>query len=77
MFLTMAVGYLSRRLGLLKREDVFGINKIAFRVFLPCLLFYNVYCSDLASAIRPRLMLCAVGGVLIVFVCAVGFVLLT
>ena len=77
MFLTMAVGYLSRRLGLLKREDVFGINKIAFRVFLPCLLFYNVYCSDLASAIRPRLMLYAVGGVLIVFVCAVGFVLLT
>lgn len=76
MFLTMAVGYLSRRLGLLKREDVFGINKIAFRVFLPCLLFYNVYCSDLASAIRPRLMLCALGGVLIVFVCAVGFVLL-
>ena len=77
MFLTMAVGYLSRRLGLLKREDVFGINKIAFRVFLPCLLFYNIYCSDLASAIRPRLMLCAVCGVLIVFVCAVGFVLLT
>lgn len=77
MFLMMAVGYLSRRLGLLGREDVFGINKIAFRVFLPCLLFYNVYCSDLASAIRPRLILYAVCGVLIVFACAVVYVLLT
>lgn len=77
MFLVMAVGYLARRLSLLKREDVFGVNKIAFRVFLPCLLFYNVYCSDLASAVRPRLILYAVCGVLLVFACAVAFVLLT
>lgn len=77
MFLMMAVGYLARRLGMLRREDVFGVNKIAFRIFLPCLLFYNVYASDLSSAVRPLLMLYAVGGVLAVFACAVGFVLLT
>ncbi len=75
MFLMMATGYLTRALGVLDREDTPKINRIAFRVFLPCLLFYNIYCSDLSSAVRPRLIAFAVVGVLAVFACAVLAVL--
>ena len=67
MFLLMAAGYGSRLAGVLDREDVFRINRVAFRVFLPCLLFYNIYCSDLSEAVKPELILFAVGGVLLVF----------
>ena len=67
LFLSMAAGFLSQKAGILTREDVPKINKVAFQVFLPCLLFYNVYMSDLSSAVRPKLIFFAVAAVLIVF----------
>ena len=71
MFLMIAAGYLCRRLGVLAREDVPRFNRVAFRVFLPCLLFYNVYTSDLSSAVRPKLIVFAVAGVLVVAALAI------
>lgn len=44
MCLVMALGYGTRRLGWLRREEISTINKIAFRIFLPCLLYYNHVC---------------------------------
>ena len=70
VFLMMAAGYLARGLGVLERGDVGKMNRVAFRVFLPCLLFYNVYCSDLSSAVNPKLIVYAVLGVLTVFAVA-------
>ncbi|MBQ6403000.1 MAG: AEC family transporter, partial [Oscillospiraceae bacterium] len=75
MFLVIAVGYFCRRAGVLSREDVPRFNRVAFRVFLPCLLFYNVYVSDLSSAVRPRLIVFAVAGVLVVAALALAGVL--
>ncbi len=66
LFLLMACGYLAQRLGAVSRQDVPRFNRLAFRVFLPMLLFYNVYTSDLSSAIQPKLILFAVCGVLVV-----------
>lgn len=71
MFLILAAGYISQRFGILMREDVPRLNRVAFRVFLPSQLFYNIYCADLSSALRPRLILFSLCGVLIVFACAV------
>ena len=71
MFLIIAAGYLAQHLGIIRREDVARFNKVAFRVFIPCLLFYNIYSSDLSAAIRPKLMLFAVVGVLIVYACSI------
>lgn len=67
MFLLMAAGYASREAGILNREDVFRFNRVAFRVFLPCLLFWNIYQSDLRSVVNPELILFASAGVLLVF----------
>ncbi len=70
VFLMMAAGYLARCLGVLERGDVGKMNRVAFRVFLPCLLFYNVYRSDLSSAVNGTLIAYAVLGVLTVFAAA-------
>ena len=77
MCLIMALGYGTRRLGWIRREEISAINKIAFRIFLPCLLYYNVYCSDLSVSFDPLLMAYAVGGVLLTFGLAIGYTLLT
>lgn len=77
MCLVMALGYGTRRLGWLRREEISTINKIAFRIFLPCLLYYNIYCSDLSGSFDPLLMAYAVGGVLLTFGLALGYSLLT
>ena len=74
MFLQLAAGFLSQKAGILSREDVSRFNRVAFRIFLPCLLFYNIYTSDLSSAVKPGLIAFAAGGVLLVclgaFLCA-------
>lgn len=67
MFLIMAVGYLIRHIGLMDRNDVFNINKVCFRIFLPCMLFHNIYTSDLSGSIRPGLILFAVCSVLVIY----------
>lgn len=77
MCLVMALGYGTRRLGWLRREEISTINKIAFRIFLPCLLYYNIYRSDLSGSFDPLLMAYAVGGVLLTFGLALGYTLLT
>ena len=77
MCLVMALGYGTRRLGWLRREEISTINKIAFRIFLPCLLYYNIYCYDLSGSFDPLLMAYAVGGVLLTFGLALGYTLLT
>lgn len=76
MCLIMALGYGTRRLGWIRREEISVINKIAFRIFLPCLLYYNVYCSDLSGSFDPLLMAYAVGGVLLTFGLSLGYTLL-
>lgn len=77
MFFVMALGYGARALGWIHEKEISDINKIAFRIFLPCLLYYNVYCSDLSGSVNPLLMAYAVGGVLLTFALAVGYALLT
>ena len=74
VFLMMAAGYLARELRVLERGDVGKMNRVAFRVFLPCLLFYNVYRSDLSAAVNGALIVFAVAGVLAVFAVAYAVV---
>ena len=43
IMLTMLTGYLLKRIGLIKPEFCRTANKLVFRLFLPCLLFLNIY----------------------------------
>lgn len=67
MFLIMSAGYGIRCLGLMDRKDVFKVNKVCFIVFLPAMLFYNIYSSDLSGAVRPALMIYALTSVVIIY----------
>lgn len=77
IFLIMALGYLARSLGAIKREDVPRLNKLAFRYFMPIMLFYSIYTSDIKTAVQPRLLLFAAVCVLLEYFIALGFVLWT
>lgn len=76
IFFIMALGYAARCTGVMRREDVPAINKAAFRYFMPLLLFYNIYTSDLSTSVRPALIAYAVLGVLCAFGLSLAFTLL-
>ncbi len=49
--LMVAVGYLLKRLKLIGEELAKGLNRLVFRVLLPCMLFLNVYKIDSLASI--------------------------
>lgn len=67
LFLMMALGYLLRRLGWVNEDVLEPMNKISFQVFLPVLLFVNVYNSDFTQDFQPKLLLFAVSCVVVCF----------
>lgn len=52
----LAIGYLCQHLGVIKREHVPAMNKVAFNVFLTCTVFISVYSCDLESTFDPLLL---------------------
>ena len=76
IFLLMAAGYAARCFHLLDRADVEKINRIVFRAFMPVMVFYNLYSSDLSSAMRGSLLGYAVIGVLAEYLLSLGYALL-
>lgn len=67
IFALILLGYLAKRLGLLDRDDVKKMNKVFFRFFMPVMLFYNIYTSDLSSAFQPGLVVYALLCTLLIF----------
>lgn len=67
--LLMAIGFLLRRVKVVGEESVKQFNQVVFRVFLPTMIFKNVYESDLKAVFDPKLILFAV-------CCAIGYILL-
>jgi len=61
LFLAMATGYLMKQLGVLDDRTLVVMNGICFRLFLPALLFYNIYSTDLKSVLNIPLMIYALG----------------
>ena len=49
IFLMMVVGYVLKRIGWLNEETTKALNKLVFRVFLPCLLFKDLMDQDFIS----------------------------
>ena len=74
IFILILIGYVSKRLGLLDRNDVGKMNKVFFRVFMPVMLFYSVYQSDLSAAFQPKLVAYALGCTLLVFFVSLALV---
>ena len=67
IFITVAAGYAAKRAGIVRESEVSRMNAVAFKAFMPVMCFYNIYTSDLSSAVRPRLMAFTVCAILAVY----------
>lgn len=76
LFLITAVGYAAKRFGLIREEEVPRMNAVAFKVFMPVMCFYNIYTSELSSAVRPGLMLFTAAAILAVYGLSFGYAVL-
>lgn len=77
IFIIMALGYIARLCGAIKRSDVPRLNKLAFFYFLPLMLFNNIYSSDLSHAVQPKLLVFAAIAVLVEYGISFAYVMLT
>lgn len=77
LFLIMGLGYGVKCLGGIRVEDVPGLNKMAFRFFMPVMLFWNLYTSSIDQALQPKLLLFAVGATLGMYGLSLAIVLPT
>lgn len=67
LFFMMVLGYFLKYIKMYDQNTLDIMNKVVFKVFLPVLLFYNVYTTDLGEALDLKLILYAASGVLILF----------
>ncbi len=63
LFLLMAAGFAVRFFGLIKKEAADGINDAVFKVFLPVMLFKNLYDTDIGAVFNGKLVLFAYASV--------------
>ncbi len=68
IFLLMLLGYVLKCLKVCDKKGFDLINKLVFKAFLPTLLFYNIYKTETANVIDPKLVIFTVVGVLSVFI---------
>jgi len=76
IFILMALGYLIKKLKLADKKTLDSINKLIFKIFLPVLLFYNIYTTETAEVFDVKLMAFAAVGTVSVFILGYFAVLL-
>lgn len=67
LFFTMSLGYIIKRIGMFNNITLKTMNSLTFKVFLPSLLFYNIYKTDLKTVLNLKLMLFAVTCIISIF----------
>ena len=72
--LTVAVGYLLKRIGLINAELGKAMNKLVFKVFLPAMLFLNMYKIDSFADIDFTFVWYTLGSTVILFLIAIPLV---
>lgn len=68
IFILMALGYFIKKIKLADKKSIDVINKLVFKIFLPVLLFYNIYTTEIPDVFNLKLIVFTVVGVLFVFV---------
>lgn len=72
--LTVAVGYLLKRIGLINSELAKAMNKLVFKVFLPAMLFLNMYKIESFADIDFTFVWYTLGSTVILFLIAIPLV---
>lgn len=74
LFILLVIGYLVRRTGLLKDEEVHRFNHMVFLVFFPPLMFQNLYGNNNGFLPDGKLLLFAVPFILCVILLSIPLV---
>lgn len=75
IFLMLALGFGLKQLKLIDNEMITKVNKLVFKVFLPTLLFKNVYTSQLKSVFNLKLILFAPAVVIALYLLSIPIIL--
>lgn len=70
MAVLMGLGALIRKAKIIDRPTMRAVDKMTFRVFMPTLLFKNIYETNLSENFNSKEVLFAVAGMLLVFLMA-------
>lgn len=62
LFIMMALGYAIKRAGMMNETSVRQVNKVCFKIFLPLLVFLNIYNTDLKESFNAPLLTFALVG---------------
>lgn len=68
LFIIMSLGYYLKYIKLLDKQTLNVMNSVCFKVFLPILLFFNIYQSDVKSSFNINLITFSVSSIVILFV---------
>lgn len=67
LFFLMSIGAFVKFQKLLTDEELKHMNRMIFRIFFCCMMFYSIYTTNLATTFRPKLILFGACGVLAIF----------
>lgn len=68
IFILMLLGYFIKKIKLADKKSLNVINKLIFKIFLPVLLFYNIYSTKTSDVFDVPLIVYTVVGILFIFV---------
>jgi len=68
IFILMILGYFLKKINITDKKGFDTVNKLVFKVFLPVLLFYNIYKSDAGNIFDVKLIMFSVAGVIMTFI---------
>ncbi len=68
IFILMLIGYFIKKIKLADKKSLDVMNKLIFKIFLPVLLFYNIYNTKTADVFNLRLIVFTIVGILFIFV---------
>ena len=74
LFLLIGVGIFVRWQKMLTDTELKHVNSMIFRVFFFCMMFYNMYTTTIATAVRPRLLAFTVSALFIVLLLSAAVV---
>lgn len=66
-FIMIGLGYFLKQIKLFDDHTLKSMNSVTFKTFLPLLLFYNVYKTNISEGFDPKLMVFAAGSIVISF----------
>ena len=75
IIMMVVLGYFFKKVGIVKQDNAKILNKLVFRVFLPVMLFLNVYNIQMVSGIEYGYVLYAVVAVVMIFLISIPIII--